>query len=123
ALLGACDSAGVRVVAVAAGAAGSRNAAELGLYEVVDASAGWADLEELMTLGLGGRDARVRRDGRGRRDDPGPDEEYGGSEEHDRSEKHIGSDEHGWGEKRSRGEVIAVWGPAGAPGRTTIAIA
>lgn len=131
-LLGACDSAGVRVVAVAEGATGRRNAAALGLYEVVDASSGWADLEELITAGLERRGPRDRqripdsgdgmasprrwlgRTGSGR---PVPQEDSGENGLRGRGEG------HGGGEEQGRGEVIAVWGPAGSPGRTTIAIA
>lgn len=115
-LLGACDSAGIRLVAVASGGNGRRNAAGLGLYEVVDASAGWPGLEgliaaELAPRGMVGPDRMFepvragmsdRMTGPARADAP------------DRTDDH---------EETRRGEVIAVWGPAGAPGRTTIAIA
>lgn len=96
-LLGACDAAGIRLVAVASGGLGRRNAAELGLYEVVDASAGWSNLEELITAGIAPREPEAA---------PGE-----------------AQDRPGGGEGARRGQVIAVWGPAGAPGRTTVAIA
>ncbi len=89
-LLEACDSAGVRIIAMAASDSERRYASDLGLYEVIDSEAPWPHIEQLLTAGI----AYLRS----------------------------GDDEGGTSEDR-RGEVIAVWGPAGAPGRTTIAIA
>ena len=82
-LIGACDAAGVRLVALAGGESERRHAAGLGLFEVLDAGAGWNEIAELLGRVAPGRAAGVDRD---------------------------------------RGTVIAVWGPAGAPGRTTLAI-
>jgi MinD-like ATPase involved in chromosome partitioning or flagellar assembly len=83
-LIEACDSAGVRVLALAADASERRAVAALGLVEVADASCTWAALEQLLH----------------------PDETRSASRP----------------SVPSRGSVIAVWGPAGAPGRTTIAV-
>jgi MinD-like ATPase involved in chromosome partitioning or flagellar assembly len=89
-LIAACDTHGARVIALAASDQDRRHAAGLGLFEVVDAAAGWAEIEALIGAGV----AIPLRVG-------------------DRSAS-IGA--------RREGSVIAVWGPAGAPGRTTLAI-
>ncbi len=103
-LLATCDLAGVRLVAIVSGDAGRRNARELGLHEIVDASATWTELEAVLTGGIRiealGDGGTVREPG----DAGNPPHRVGG-------------------DRGSRGQVIAVWGPAGAPGRTTIAIA
>ncbi len=103
-LLATCDLAGVRLVAIVSGDAGRWNARELGLHEVVDASATWIELEAVLTGGIRiealGDGGTVREPG----DAGNPPHRVGG-------------------DRGSRGQVIAVWGPAGAPGRTTIAIA
>lgn len=86
ALIAACDSSGIRVVALAASDLERRHAAALGLYEVLDVQASWLEIEELLSTGVS---VPLR----------------------------LG------GERASeRGTVIAVWGPAGAPGRTTLAV-
>lgn len=87
-LLAACDERGVRIVALAAGDADRAHAAQLGLHEVLDRSAGWREIEVLVS---GGVPVPSRLGDAGRA-------------------------------ARSAGEVIAVWGPAGAPGRTTLAV-
>ncbi|MET1017296.1 MAG: regulator [Leifsonia flava] len=84
ALLAACDSHGIRILALASSASSRRNAASLGLYDVLDAG---ADAEAIDAV-LSGRwttDALPVATAR-------------------------------------RGAVVAVWGPAGAPGRTTVAV-
>lgn len=83
--LAACDAAGVRIVALTNNDAERRNAAELGLREVIDAAAHWPELEAM----LSGAPSVAR-----------------------------GAD----AEAMNRGQVITVWGPAGSPGRTTLAI-
>jgi MinD-like ATPase involved in chromosome partitioning or flagellar assembly len=88
-LLATCDNAGVRLIAVTSTDAERRHAANLGLYEVVDAGAPWLQVEQLLSDRL----ALV------------------GSE---RADEDV---------RERRGEVISVWGPAGSPGRTTLAIA
>ncbi|MFO7691027.1 MAG: hypothetical protein R6W83_10835 [Cryobacterium sp.] len=50
-LIAACDDRGVRVIALAGGAQDRRHAAGLGLYEVVDAGASWAEIELLLGSG------------------------------------------------------------------------
>ena len=83
-VLGACDDAGVRLLALTSDDSGRRHAASLGLFETMDAGAGWPDIERV----LQGAETPPPRPTR----------------------------------SRERGEVIAVWGPSGAPGRTTLAI-
>ncbi len=85
-LLAESDSAGVRVVALIGSDTERRHAASLGLYETVEASAPWAEIEEVLTASPLTALAREN-------DAPA-----------------------------QRGTVIAVWGPAGSPGRTTLAI-
>jgi MinD-like ATPase involved in chromosome partitioning or flagellar assembly len=87
-LLASCDERGIRLIALA-GSEGERgHATQLGLHEVLDRSAGWIEIEGLVSGGvplpsrLGQADSRQAR----------------------------------------AASVIAVWGPAGAPGRTTLAI-
>lgn len=125
-LLAACDSAGVRLVGIAAGAPDRRNALELGLLEVVDATAGWDGLESALAAGIrsGTRERQKTTagpQGNGVRADAVAD--AGGREP---GERKAGTEPGGGeepGEDSRRGEVIAVWGPAGSPGRTTLAIA
>ena len=81
-LLAECDARGVRLVAAVSNDVERRYATGIGLYDLVDAEAGW---DAIATL-LPGADAPA----------PAP---------------------------HTRGTVIAVWGPAGSPGRTTLAIA
>jgi MinD-like ATPase involved in chromosome partitioning or flagellar assembly len=102
-LLAACDTAGVRIVALASTEAERRNALELGLHEVLDATAGWPQLEAVLDAGIGSDPGALLG---GRTSAPAPQAPPPPTEPTAR-----------------RGEVIAVWGPAGAPGRTTIAIA
>ncbi|MET0843918.1 MAG: regulator [Mycetocola sp.] len=83
ALLAACDDDGIRVVALAASDPARRNAAALGLYDVLDADAPLDLVDEVVRGGVAGGAAVP--------------------------------------EVKS-GVVLAVWGPAGAPGRTTVAI-
>lgn len=83
ALLAACDSSGIRILALASTADDRRNAAAIGLYDVLDADSAAAAIDALLS---GGRpDAAPAPTGR-------------------------------------HGTVVAVWGPAGAPGRTTVAV-
>ncbi|MET1053342.1 MAG: regulator [Mycetocola sp.] len=82
ALLALCDGRGIRVLALAADAAGRRNAAALGLHEVLDADATIAAIDAAIR---GGVTADLRP-------------------------------------VTTNGTVLAVWGPAGAPGRTTMSI-
>jgi len=88
-VLSACDRRGVRVVALAATEGERRNAVAIGLHEVIDADAPWADIEPLLSARL----PASANDGDRRQD-----------------------------AARSASRVLAVWGPAGAPGRTTVAI-
>jgi Mrp family chromosome partitioning ATPase len=92
-----CDRCGVRVIALAESEADRRNAVGIGLHEVIDADAPWADIEPLLSDRLPAT--------------PG---------EGPRNTHH----EQGNGRDRASGgaRVLAVWGPAGAPGRSTVAI-
>lgn len=110
-LLAACDVAGVRIVALAAGDAERRHAADLGLREVLDIGATWEQIEELLGAGLAdAAQPATRRAGAGRAKQSGA--------QHPDAGRSYAVGAHG----QHRGEVIAVWGPAGAPGRTTLAI-
>lgn len=87
-LLTACDDRGIRLIALAGGDAERAHASRLGIHEVFDRSARWAEIEPLVSEGvrlparLGDLAARPPR----------------------------------------ADSLVVVWGPAGAPGRTTIAI-
>jgi MinD-like ATPase involved in chromosome partitioning or flagellar assembly len=87
-LIAACDERGIRVLALASGAQDRRHAAALGLYEVLDESTAWPQIEAVLRAGI----VVPPRVG-------GPQ----------RSVAVVGT-------------VITVWGPAGSPGRTTLAI-
>jgi MinD-like ATPase involved in chromosome partitioning or flagellar assembly len=87
-VLAVSDDSGTRIVALVGSEPARRHAALLGLYETLDSSAKWTDVEALFE--------RV----------PGV----------------LARDEASAPPQSGRGTVIAVWGPAGAPGRTTIAI-
>ncbi|GAA2040486.1 hypothetical protein GCM10009819_27510 [Agromyces tropicus] len=90
-LLAACDTRGIRLVALAGSARERAEARRLGLHEVLDADGDPAELEQLVADGpaLPSRLSEPERSARASADRPG---------------------------------VVAVWGPAGAPGRTTTAI-
>ena len=85
-VLAAADAAGVRLIAVAATSAERLHAAGLGLRDIVESTAGWSGVEELL-----GRAARRRA-------------------------------VDAASARSAVGQLIAVWGAAGAPGRTTVAI-
>lgn len=93
-VLASCDGRGVRLIALAVSEAERRNATSIGLYEVLDAAVPWTDIEHLMHGDVLGGHEPVAADISA----PGPNPQ-----------------------QRGRG-VIAVWGPTGAPGRTTTAI-
>lgn len=85
-LLAQSDAVGARLVAMIGSDAERRHAASVGLYEVVDLTAEWREVE----AALMGIPAEIPTRGAGR----------------------LGEE----------GRVVAVWGPAGSPGRTTLAI-
>lgn len=93
-LLAACDEAGVRLVCLVESPAERATATSLGLADAVDASASWSELRAALT-------ATPWSD-----DDAATDPESGS----------------GMPRADARGRVVAVWGPAGAPGRTTLAL-
>jgi MinD-like ATPase involved in chromosome partitioning or flagellar assembly len=82
-LLSQCDALGVRVLAAVSNDGERRYANGIGLYDLVDADAGWEEFERMARGDVAAPEAE-RPDG--------------------------------------RATVIAVWGPAGSPGRTTLAI-
>ncbi|MFF2493036.1 CpaE family protein [Agromyces sp. NPDC058064] len=86
-LLAACDERGIRLVGVVANDVERAHAGALGVHELVDADAEWAEFESLVTGGV----AVPSRIGGG----------DGAS---------------------SPAGVIACWGAAGAPGRTTMSV-
>jgi MinD-like ATPase involved in chromosome partitioning or flagellar assembly len=90
-LLAACDACGVRVVALAESDSDHRYALSLGLHEVVDGQASWAEIETMLADGIA---VPLR----------------------------VGDDAPRQPGALDAGSVIAVWGPAGSPGRTTLAI-
>jgi len=90
AVVRACDEHGVRVIALAVTDQDRRNAAGLGLLDVIDATADWAGIEAVIEAGVV-IPLRVT----------------------ERASSLAAP---------ARGAVIAVWGPSGAPGRTTLAI-
>ncbi len=138
-ILSACDLAGVRIVALAASDTERRHAAELGLREVLDAGASWDQIEGLLSAGIAdtGEAASGSESGGSK---------TVGSETVDSMAPNSADIERGIGRAEGRdpktgaveseslppsaastdgprrGDVIAVWGPAGAPGRTTVAI-
>ena len=95
-LLTECDDRGIRLVALAGADLERRNAAHVGLREVVPADAPWAELQAALSAGPSLGTLSNARDG----DGPVRGAASGG--------------EHG--------RVVTVWGPAGSPGRTTLAI-
>lgn len=94
-LVAASDDAGVRIIAIVGSEADRRYAVALGLWEIVDASSSWPELESVML----GSAALSRQD-------------VVNASEQSREMPAVRS-----------GQVIAVWGPAGSPGRTSLAIA
>jgi MinD-like ATPase involved in chromosome partitioning or flagellar assembly len=97
-LLSACDRLGVRVVALASEPGERRHAAAVGMLDVLDAPVGWEAVvpQAGPVRGLDAEDAEVDERTTARRPVRAAPE---------------------------RGTVIAVWGPAGAPGRSSLAIA
>lgn len=87
-LLAGCDERGIRLVALSAGDAERAHATHLGLHEVLDRTANWAEIEPLVR---GGVSVPSR---------------LGETTPH----------------AASGTAMVAVWGPAGAPGRTTVAV-
>lgn len=107
-VVAAADTAGVRIVALFGSEAERRYAVSLGLWEAVDASCRWPELEAMMvgsapitTVPVWSESAVIVA----------------------LSAPAIALPSLTQGETSAPGQVIAVWGPAGSPGRTTIAIA
>jgi MinD-like ATPase involved in chromosome partitioning or flagellar assembly len=102
-VVAACDSIGVRLVVVAGSAQERRFAATLGVVDAVDAPFEWAP-RRAPVASAEGRDAPVDEETRVRptriTEAPRPVDP-----------------------PKRRGTVVAVWGPAGSPGRTSLAIA
>jgi len=96
ALRRACDRAGVRILTVGDGSAAARLAHRHGLSAPLPAaSSGWDVADALRDAGAGGRTSRSDRDG---------------------------TSTDGPGAGASPNRLIAVWGPHGAPGRSTVAV-
>jgi MinD-like ATPase involved in chromosome partitioning or flagellar assembly len=91
-VLTACDDAGARVLAFVADDAERRRLAQLGFWEVIPTDAPWGDIEAVL-------------------DGSAPFTAPGGA-----------PSESACRESGARGSATVVWGPAGAPGRTTLAI-
>lgn len=87
-VLALSDDSGTRIVALVGSEPARRHAAQLGLYETLDSSATWIEVEALF----------------------------------DRAPQILARSESPTSPHSGRGVVIAVWGPAGSPGRTTLAI-
>lgn len=115
-LLSTCDLAGVRIVALASTDAERRHAADLGLREVLDAGASWEQIEELLSAGIATGNSAARNTAGG-----GTAPRSTASDGAAADDPALGDPALGESAPR-RSEVIAVWGPAGAPGRTTVAI-
>jgi MinD-like ATPase involved in chromosome partitioning or flagellar assembly len=116
-LLARADAAGVRTVALAASDGERRHAASLGLHEVVDIDADWDELESVL---LGADPAASPID-----DEPWPEtsEDAPVGRESEPAEVSEDVTPPFADSLAARGTVIAVWGPAGSPGRSTIATA
>ena len=98
-VLAECDARGVRVVAAVSNDAERRYATGIGLYDLVDGDAGWDAFASVLPGAVSSGAAP-----------PGAD-------------RLPGEGVPGALAPHTRGTVIAVWGPAGSPGRTTLAIA
>jgi MinD-like ATPase involved in chromosome partitioning or flagellar assembly len=128
-LLTHCDSRGIRLLAVTVRDADRRHAAEIGVFECVAVDAPWMQFES-------GLVERLRDPGQPTSRLPSVpaipqrvDTRALGTEDEDSSES-ASAGESGNASAGSlsdssemQGSVIAVWGAAGAPGRTTLAIA
>ncbi len=93
-LLAVADDHGARLVGVAATDDDRRHAASLGLHEVADAASPWSVFESMLS----------------------------GSATSARDDTPASSGESEAEPEAVRGRVITVWGPGGAPGRTTTAV-
>jgi len=139
-LLAVSDANGIRVVALAATDAERRYAAELGLHEVVAADAPWTEIDRVLRLG-GEIPLRIDDDQPADAAPPAPTRSRSGrrakpprrTARPEAAEAVVAADaapSTAWAHQPDEpaaglsgtGTVIAVWGPAGAPGRTTLAI-
>ncbi|CAN5201665.1 hypothetical protein BH09ACT1_BH09ACT1_01740 [soil metagenome] len=116
-LLARADAAGVRTVALAATDGERRHAASLGLHEVVDVDAGWDELEAVL---LGADPVTIPPIDEGSWPEPIDDAPAGAEDDPAQVSIEVVPAAETIARK---GTVIAVWGPAGAPGRSTIATA
>jgi MinD-like ATPase involved in chromosome partitioning or flagellar assembly len=111
--LAECDARGVRIIGLVGTDEERRNAATLGLFEIVDSDASWPEIERLVLDPIGGSDSVGAGFSVGEVSSMGGDSSVGGP-----AGPAIGAA----APAPERGIVIAVWGPAGSPGRTTLAI-
>ncbi|MBG6059520.1 MinD-like ATPase involved in chromosome partitioning or flagellar assembly [Cryobacterium sp. MP_M5] len=109
-LIAACDANGVRLIALAETDADRRHAVGLGLFEVLDASAAWSEIQPLIVGGIV-IPSRI--------EDPSPPVAVSRTGSARTGSARTGTARTG---SMRTGSVIAVWGPAGSPGRTTLAI-
>lgn len=114
-LIAACDARGIRLIALAETDADRRHAVGLGLFEVLDASAPWSEIQPLIVAGIV-IPSRI--------EDPSPPVAASRTGSARTRSARTGSARTGSARAGSAraGSVIAVWGPAGSPGRTTLAI-
>ena len=109
-LIAACDARGIRLIALAETDADRRHAVGLGLFEVLDASAAWSEIQPLIIGGIV-IPSRI--------EDPSPPVAASRTGSARAGTARSGTARTG---TARTGTVIAVWGPAGSPGRTTLAI-
>ncbi|WP_174776529.1 AAA family ATPase [Cryobacterium mannosilyticum] len=109
-LIAACDARGIRLIALAETDADRRHAVGLGLFEVLDASAAWSEIQPLIIGGIV-IPSRI--------EDPSPPVAASRTGSARAGTARGGTARTG---TARTGTVIAVWGPAGSPGRTTLAI-
>ncbi|MDR5699829.1 AAA family ATPase [Agromyces aerolatus] len=100
-LLDGCDRRGIRLIALAADDRDRALTTRLGLHEVLDADVDWRELERLVRGGL-----------------PAPPRRGAGGAEPASGQAPAGGDRG----RAASVRLVSVWGPAGAPGRTTLAI-
>jgi MinD-like ATPase involved in chromosome partitioning or flagellar assembly len=105
-LVSACDEAGVRILALVDSETQRAHASAVGLLESAKADAAWADLERELSI----IPVRTERSV----------EQVEQVEQVQQVQQAEAAEPEVAGSRA--GTVVAVWGPAGAPGRTTVAI-
>lgn len=121
-VVAACDAIGVRLLVVAGSVQERRFAATLGVVDPVDAPFEWA----VRRTPAPSFEAPAEPDVTSRTATAGAVEEKGASVDEDTRVRPARRADPAFGDSARpphRGTVIAVWGPDGAPGRTSLAIA